>query len=189
MDISHIANCNKVKQMKLKDAVAEIAAAIKGSSTVEVDETGKRIRRTAGKEVPALSSSKKRDQKAAEKEEGKQEETKKEVEDKLPELDARGNPIFTNSDFENPIIIHFQTKQTADGFKVNWKDVETAVRKEFPRLKIVYSRSDPFEGDLAISSHRVNNVELEKLSKATLKAQDREFTFTKTAGDELKTFW
>jgi hypothetical protein len=37
MDISHIANCNKVKQMKLKDAVAEIAAAIKGSSTVEVD--------------------------------------------------------------------------------------------------------------------------------------------------------
>ena len=43
MVISLIANCNKVMQMKLKDAVSEIAAANKGFTTVDVDETVKRI--------------------------------------------------------------------------------------------------------------------------------------------------
>jgi hypothetical protein len=54
-------------------------------------------------------------------------------------------------------------------FKISWKDVEAAVRKDFPRLKIVYSRADPHEGDLALSSHRLNNVELDKLTSTTLK--------------------
>lgn len=86
----------------------------------------------------------------------------------MPEVDAKGYLILANADFENPIIIHFKTATTSDAFKVSWKEIETAVRTNFPRLKIVYSRADQFEGDLAISSHRLNNSELEKLSNATL---------------------
>ena len=112
---------------------------------------------------------KKRDAKAAGKEEGKKETSAKEEEDKLPELDARGNPVLSNADFENPIIIHFKAATPAPEFKISWKDVEAAVRKDFPRLKIVYSRADPHEGDLALSSHRLNNVELDKLTSTTLK--------------------
>ena len=82
----------------------------------------------------------------------------------MPELDARGNPVLSNADFENPIIVHFKPNKPKADFKISWKEVETAVRKDFPRLKIVYSRADPQEGDLAFSSHRVNNVELEKLT-------------------------
>ena len=184
IDISNILNCNKVKQMKLKSPVDEIAEACKDSEEVEVDVAKKLIKRKGEKAVPALAA-KKRDSKAAEKEEVKKEETK---EDALPQLDERGNPILSNADFENPIIIHFKTAAT-EGFKVNWKEVEQTVRKDFPRLKIVYSRADPHDGDLAISSHRLNGAELEKLSQAKLQIQGQEFTFSKTVGDELKTFW
>ena len=87
-----------------------------------MSEDGKLIRRKGGKTVPELV--KKRDAKAADKEDKKEE--KKNEEDKLPELDNRGNPILANADFENPIIIHFKTAATpADPtFKVSWKDVE-----------------------------------------------------------------
>lgn len=108
----------------------------------------------------------------------------------MPSLDERGNPILVNLDFENPIIIHFKTPVTDDKeYKVNWKDVESTVRKACPRLKIVYSRADQFEGDLALSSHRLNNPELEKLTSSTIDIQGRQFTFSKTAGEELKQFW
>ena len=41
------------------------------------------------------------------------------------------------------MIIHFKTEGKAeDSFKVNWKDVETIVKKDFPKLKLVYSRAD-----------------------------------------------
>lgn len=67
--------------MNLKNGTADIAAAVKDSEEVEVDESGKNIRRKGAKPVPELQSTvtaanaaKKRDQKAAEKEEGKQEQ-------------------------------------------------------------------------------------------------------------------
>jgi len=166
MDLSLILNCNKVKQLKLKNGAADVAEAIKDSTEVELSADNNKIRRKGGKSVPELA--KKRDSKAAEKDDKKEE--KKQEEDKLPELDIRGNPILSNADFENPIIIHFKTAATtADPtFKVNWKEVEQAVRRDYPRLKVVYSRADPFEGDLAISSHRPNSAELEKLSSATI---------------------
>ena len=189
IDLTYILSCNKIKQFKLKDATADIAEAIKESAEVEMSADLKQIRRKGSKAVPELSAqAKKRDAKAAGKEESKK-ESKVEEEDKLPELDARGNPILSNNDFENPIIIHFKAEKPADGFKISWKDVETAVRKDFPRLKIVYSRSDPTEGDLAFSSHRLNGAELEKLTSTTLKVQEHDVTFSKTLGEELKTFW
>ena len=36
-------------------------------------------------------------------------------------------------------------------FKFDWKQVEGAVKKNYPGLKLVYSRADPHEGQLAIS--------------------------------------
>lgn len=85
-------------------------------------------------------------------------------------MDEKGNFIFSNADFENPVIVHFKTDNTGGDFKVNWKDIEAAVRKDFPRLKIVYSRADPLEGDLAFSSHKLNAAELDKLTETTLTA-------------------
>ena len=187
MDLTLILNCNKIKQLKLKNPQAEIKEAVTDSAEVELSTDGKLIRRKGNKPVPELA--KKRDSKAAGKDDKKEE--KKEQEDKLPELDARGNPILTNADFENPIIIHFKTPATtADPtFKVNWKEIEQAVRRDYPRLKVVYSRADQFEGDLALSSHRPNSAELEKLSSAVIKIQERDFTFSKTLGEDLKSFW
>jgi len=168
IDLTFILACNKIKQFKLKNPAEEVAEAVKDSSEVEVSADSKQIRRKGSKALPELSAAKKRDAKAASKEESKKEDTK-EDEDKLPELDARGNPVLSNADFENPIIIHFKPATPAADFKISWKDVEAAVRKNFPRLKIVYSRADPQEGDLAFSSHRLNNAELDKLTSTTLK--------------------
>jgi hypothetical protein len=175
LKIEFILNCNKVKQFKLKNGAADIVEAVKDSELVETDESGTSVRRKGDKAIPELqagaaSGSKKRDAKAADKEEQKGEAKE---DDGLPQLDERGNPILANLDFENPVIIHFKTdsKSAPAEFKVNWKDVESAVRKAYPRLKLVYSRADQFEGDLAISSHRLNNAELEKLSGATITIQ------------------
>jgi len=144
------------------------------------------VRRRGNKALPELQKRelRKRDQKAAAKEEEKGEEH-----DEV-QLDDKGLPVLVNSDFENPVIVHFQTPGTdGDSFKVNWKEVENEVRSKFPMLKIVYSRADQFQGDLAISSHKLKQSNLDKLTAAKLKIQQREFTFTKTAGEELKDFW
>ena len=156
IELSFILACNKVKSFKLKNPNDEVAEAVKDSTEVEVSADRKQIRRKGTKALPELSASKKRDAKAASK-------------DELPELDARGNAILSNADFENPIIIHFKAASPVADFKISWKEVETAVRKGFPRLKIVYSRADPTEGDLAFSSNKLNNAELEKLTKTILK--------------------
>jgi hypothetical protein len=140
IDLTLILNCNKIKQMKLKNPQAEIKEAVVDSAEVEISPDGKLIRRKDNKRVPEFT--KKRNSKAADKDDKKEE--KKEEEDKLPEYDVRGIPVLTNADFENPIIIHFETPATtADPtFKVNWKEVEQAVRRDFPHLKVVYSRAD-----------------------------------------------
>lgn len=128
IDLQNILNCNKVKAMPEVKGAASIVAAVATSTQVEVDESGTKIRRKGDKPVPALvASSKKRDFKAGDKEEQKDE---KRDSDALPALDERGNPVLSNNDFENPIIVHFKTPVTeGSDFKVSWKDVETAVRK------------------------------------------------------------
>jgi hypothetical protein len=112
--------------MKLKDS--DIAAALKDSADVEVSKDGKSVRRTGNKALPEFTKKgdgvqKKRDAKAAAKEEEK-------GDDEAVELDERGNPILVNADFESPIIIHFKTEAGKDSedFKVNWKEVENEVR-------------------------------------------------------------
>ncbi len=106
---------------------------------------------------------KKREAKAASKEEEKEE-------DDAVDVDEKGNAILVNADFENPVIIHFKTEaKDGEGFKVNWKEIENEVKSKFPMLKIVYSRADQFEGDLAVSSHKLKQPNLDKLTSASLK--------------------
>jgi hypothetical protein len=88
------------------------------------------------------------------------------------------------------LIVHFKTEgEEAEEFKVNWKDVETTFKAAFPKLKVVYSRADKFEGDLAVSSHRLTQENSKTIDEAKLSIQGREFVFTKTVGEELKSFW
>jgi hypothetical protein len=125
--------------MKIKES--DIVDAVKDSADVEVSKDNKQIRRKGNKALPVLEKKgdgvqKKRDAKAASKEE-------KKGDDEAINLDEKGNVILANADFENPAIIHFKTAgKEGDTYKVNWKEVENEVKANFPGLKIVYSRAD-----------------------------------------------
>ena len=55
---------------------------------------------------------------------------------------------------------------------------------------MVYSRGDKYEGDMAISSHRLNKDQYSKLSTLkNVKIGDKRFTFSETQGKELDDFW
>lgn len=51
------------------------------------------------------------------------------------------------------LIIDFKVEEIKEGeeFKVNWKDVEKAVREAQPTLKLIYARGDDHGGQLAFS--------------------------------------
>ena len=53
-------------------------------------------------------------------------------------------------------------------FKVDWKQVEAAVKEKYPGLKLVYSRADPHEGQLAFSQLRINQELIETLLNTKL---------------------
>ena len=170
--------------MKIKSD--DIVAAVKDSTEVEISSDNKKVRRVGNKALPNKEE-KKREAKAKAKEEAKTETGGKEESD--VEVDEKGNIVLSNADFENPIIIHFKAATEDKDFKISWKEVETEVKKNFNKLKIVYSRADPLEGDLAISSHKTNDAQLQGLEKITVKVQGHDVTFQKLAGEELKSFW
>lgn len=60
-------------------------------------------------------------------------------------------------DFDNPLIIAFNVEEVKEGeeFKVNWKEVEKAVREAYPTLKLTYARGDTLGGQLAVSNLRL----------------------------------
>jgi len=73
---------------------------------------------------------------------------------------------------------------------VNWKDIENLIKDQFDKLKCVYSRADKYEGQIAISSYKMDKKQYEKLS--TLKDHsvgEKKFTFSELKGDALKEFW
>jgi hypothetical protein len=186
--LSLFLNCNKIKSLDTN--VEAIAEALAGSEELEMKEDKSAVRRVGNKALPEKTGTlKKREQKAVEKD-----EKKNGVEEEVPIRDEQGRVIFLTQDFENPIIVHFKTNdqdEAKDGeYKVNWKDLENMVKDKFDRLKVVYSRADKYEGDLAISSYKVNLEQLEKL--VTLKDEvigDKKFSFSKTGGEDLKDFW
>ena len=68
--------------------------------------------------------------------------------------------MFKPIDFEDPKIIHFITTdrdaKKDEDYKISWKDFEVMVKTKFDKLKVVYLRSNKFEGDLAISQHELD---------------------------------
>lgn len=73
---------------------------------------------------------------------------------------------------------------------MNWKDLENMVKSSYDKLKIVYSRADKYEGDIAISSYKVHKAQFAELSN--LKNHligEKHFDFQQTTGEELKEFW
>ena len=73
---------------------------------------------------------------------------------------------------------------------MSWKDLETTIKTKFDQIKVVYSRADKYEGDLAISTHKLNKEQFKEL--ANLKDEvigTKKFFFSETQGEELKDFW
>lgn len=87
------------------------------------------------------------------------------------------------------MIVHFKVEEPGEGFKVSWKDVEAAVRAKYPMLKLVYSRADPTEGDLAFSTLRLKKDMIEELCKEPMTINEKPHIFSVTEGETLKEFW
>lgn len=136
---------------------------------------------------------KKRESKAEEKKTENGAE-KEEIKEEEVIRDEQGRIIFVQQDFENTLIVHFKTqdvdeKKDAD-YKVSWKDIEKLIKTKFDKLKCVYSRSDKYEGDLAISSYKLNKPQYEKLCDLkNIDIEGKKFSFAETKGEDLKEFW
>jgi len=198
MDISSVLKCNKIKHLGVNKP-AQIVAALKDSQSVEVSKDGLKIRRTGNASLPAKVDVplKKRDAKAEEKKVATNGEAAKEEEaaEVAPvERDEQGRIIFCLQDFENTLIVHFKTEdqdEEADKeYKVNWRDLETYIKANLDQIKVVYSRADKYEGDLAISQHKLNKEQYKQLcALKDVMIGTKKFTFVETEGEELKEFW
>ena len=179
--ISHFLNCNNVKAHQWN--TADIKAACSDSTELEIK--GDTIRRVGNKLLPekaAPSGDRKRDQKGNEKKESN------DVQE--DEYDEDGKVILTEKDFDNPIIVSYDTKvNDGEEFKVDWKQVEKAVKESYPKLKLIYSRMDPHGGHVAFSQLRLKRDLLDQLCKETIQIQERPFTFKVTEGEDQKEFW
>lgn len=181
--LTHFLNCNNVK--KSGWTVKDILDACVKSTELEFE--AETVRRAGNKALPEKQAAtntdvKKRDAKAQEKAEqdNKQED----------EFDEDGKIVLVEKDFDNPIIVSYNTT-VAEGeeFKVDWKQVEKAIKEKFAGLKLIYSRMDPHGGHVAFSQLRLKRDLLDELCKEPLPCQERPFTFAITEGEDLKEFW
>jgi hypothetical protein len=95
--------------------------------------------------LPELNTERKRDAKASSKAGGGAAQS---AAVEVDQVGADGKIILVEKDFDNPMIIAFNVEEVKEGeeFKVNWKEVEKAVREAFPTLKLTYARGDPLGG-------------------------------------------
>jgi len=56
---------------------------------------------------------------------------------------------------------------------------------KFDKLKIIYYRSEKYDGDLAISGHKLDVEQFEKLLGETHNVGKKSFSFYKSAGEDL----
>ena len=161
------------------------------------------MRRKGNSALPQKTGSlRKRDAKAAGKDQEKKEvaeakngKADEKEEESAPVIrDAQGRIIFVSQDFENTLIVNFVTKdQDADkdgDYKVNWKDFENLVKDKFDRLKVVYSRADKYEGQMAISSYKYDKEQYEKLTNLVdEEIGGKKFSFKELKDDDLNEFW
>ena len=73
---------------------------------------------------------------------------------------------------------------------MNWKDLSKVITESFDQIKVVYSRADKYEGDIAVSSFKLDKEQFEKLSiwKNAL-VGTKKFDFSESTGEVLKEFW
>jgi len=195
MPISALLKCNKIKKMGItKDD--QISKGIEKSTKVETNKDGSSIRRMENEALPTKTGSlKKREAKAEDKKTTNGAAVnQEEQEDVKVERDAEGRIIFTQQDFENTLIVHYKTtdidEKNDEDYKVNWKDLSAMINEHYDQIKVVYSRADKYEGDVAISSYKKNKDQYAKLS--VLKDQDvagKKFSFYELKDEELKDFW
>ena len=186
VDIAHFLNCNKVKTMQISSE--SIAEACVDSTDVDVNPEKTKIRRKDNKVLPELNTDRKRDAKAAGKAGGAAGAAAAPEED---QVGPDGKIILVEKDFDNPLIIAFNVEGIAEGeeFKVNWKEVEKAVRETYPGLKLTYARGDPLGGQLAVSNLRLKTELIDQLIASNMTIQEKSFKFTKLEGEPLKEFW
>lgn len=153
------------------------------SNEVEVSEDKTQIRRRENAPLPELNTERKRDAKAA----GKAKAPEEPEED---QVDANGRVVLVEKDFDNPLIVQFDV-EIAEGeeFKVNWKEIELAVRDTYPMLKMTYARGDDHGGQLALSNLRMKQELLDQLLGAKMTIKEKEYKFSKLEGEPLKEFW
>lgn len=69
---------------------------------------------------------------------------------------------------ENTLIINFKTsdqnKEEDEGYKITWKEIEVLVKTTYDKVKVTYSRSDKYEGQLAVSTFKASKKQIEELS-------------------------
>lgn len=121
---------------------------------MDVHEGKTKIRRKGNKALPEMQE-RKRDAKAADKQEAAMaKQNKVPAED---EYDEDGKVILVEKDFDNPLIIAFKVEEIKEGddFKSSWKEVEKSTREKFPKLKLIYARGDDRTGHLAFSNLRL----------------------------------
>lgn len=195
IDISAVLKCNKIKKLGV-NKVAQIVTALRDSKEVEVSANNQQIRRTGNAPLPTKTGTlKKRDAKAEEKKSiAANKVAVPEPKEETVERDEQGRIIFTLQDFENSIIVSFKTtdvdEKADEEYKVNWRDLETYIKENFNQIKVVYSRSDKYDGHIAVSSYKLNRPQFEQLSKTKgAKIGSKHFDFLELEGEELKEFW
>jgi hypothetical protein len=64
------------------------------------------------------------------------------------------------------------------------------IKEKYEKLKVVYTRADKYEGDIAISSYRLNKEQFAELAALTdVDIDGKLFSLNETKGEELKDFW
>ncbi len=91
--ITHFLNCNKIKTLKL--TATQISNAVKDSTKLELSKNKLSVRRVGNPALPEFLE-KKRDAKAADKQQEKQAKTQEDI------FDEDGKVILTEKDFDNP---------------------------------------------------------------------------------------
>lgn len=201
VELSVFLNCNNVKKLGVKET-SVLADTLVKSTALELNEGKTAVRRKGNMALPQRTGSlRKREAKAAGKETEKKEvaDAKNGKDEKAEESapvirDEQGRIIFVAQDFENTLIVNFVTKDQDEAkdadYKVNWKDFENFIKNTFDRLKVVYSRADKYEGQLAISSYKYDKEQFEKLtSLVDQEINGKKFAFKELKDDELSEFW
>lgn len=60
------------------------------------------------------------------------------------------------------------------------------------QIKVVYSRGDKYEGDIAVSSFKLDKVQFAELVQwkdIPVGEVSKKFSFSETKGEDLKEFW